>query len=352
MQDVKLFTIKVEKMGRKWIQAKIQGKDYWFGGQVLINEFTKNFKEDEVHQLYGILDNKGNSYGAKFELTPVGLTEEEFMNYRKAEEMKYKAEQAKAAEEKAIYWIRKNFKDNGYIYKNGVDTLREIGVYVKYNAEIRDMEREIDAKRKASIISRMQENRATVTDKDDNYIKLKLPNRLAIGSLMYRGDRALKVVNSSKVDADDEGNLSYWESNYHQDYFYRTNCEDVSNTKVGNDFIEKNKAELAKLAEEKVRKQERTKIIEQIKHVLKEMGKYPKSIETTGNIVFTNKQNYGGISILADIPNNLVYYVEHEGIYGDSMYLGNSDGGLGRTWVAPANGQLRALIDKLEKHSA
>ncbi len=353
MQNAKLFTIKVEKMGRKWIQAKIQGQNYWYSGQVLINELTMNFKDNEEHQLYGILENKGNSYGSKFELTPVGLTDEEFKNYQKAEEMKYKAEQAKVAEEKAIYWIRKNFKDNGYIYKSGVNSLMDLNVYSKYKDEIQGMQRELEARKSAAMKARIKTDRETVVvENNNNSIDLQLPHKVAVGALIYHYGKALKVLSSSKVDADDVGNLSYWECNYRQDYFYRTKCEDVSNTKVGNDFIEKNKVELAKESTEKVTRQERIKIKNQIIALLKEKGQYIEKIEPTGKIVYTNKENYGGISIIADKPNGLVYYTEHEGIYGDSMYLGNSDGGRGRTWVMQATDELRALIDGLEKQSA
>lgn len=136
MIGVKLYTIQVIKIGRKWIQVKIQGSNYWFKGQVLINQYTLHFEVGQVYKVYALLENKSDGFGSKYEMQVIELHESELQRYWVATKgIEYLQEQ----ERQAIETIREIAKQNGFD-NIAVERLKKLGVLEKYQDEIKQYE--------------------------------------------------------------------------------------------------------------------------------------------------------------------------------------------------------------------
>ena len=127
----------MEKLGRKWIQAKIQGQNYWYNGQVLINGFTQHF---QVGQIY-----------------------------------------------------------HGYIYEKGVRTLQQLGVYESYREEIvkmtesirlrkEEQQRRLIEKQKQRELGYQEERRR----QEEQLIQFNSPYRIEKGKVIYRKGQSIK----------------------------------------------------------------------------------------------------------------------------------------------------------------
>lgn len=326
MSNPKLFNIKVEKIGRKWIQAKIQGQNYWYKGQVLINEFTQHFQIGQVYQVYGVLENKGSSYGSKFEMEVKGLTEEEVYRYNseKAEEYRKQKE-----EEKAIYWIRENYKRNDYIYEQGVRALRQLGVYEKYEEEILRMIEGIKlrkAEQQRKLIEQKKQREEEFKRQkeeqriqEEQLIQFNSPDKVEKGKVVYRKGKSLKVVKNKWVDAQSTGNESYWESKYNQDFFYIVYCEDISNTAEGVSLINREEEKARQQREKEILKKELKINLAEIVKYMKDNGKSVEQKDIKGKEVYRadSSWTYQIETITVDDINRKIFYLKDIGNNGD-----------------------------------
>lgn len=369
MSKIKLYTIQVDKVGRKWIQAMIQGTNYWFKGQVLINDYTRHFQIGQIYQVLGVLENKGNSYGSKFEMTVMGLPDAEYQRYLEAiKGIEYLKEQ----EKQIIKDIRENFKRSKMLNSVQVSKLKQLGVFEKYREEIVKMEveiREETERKRLENIKHMQEverelkirkeeearkseefrkrrkeeefkKREELRRKEEQLITFNSPNKLEQGSLQYKDGKVLRVVKSKWVSAESTGNEIYWEMNYGQDFFYNVYCEDVSNTVEGQELIKKERQREERVA----LKKQFNSTLEDIVKYMRTNGSNVKQEDIRGKEIFRLSKDWVSDTtvITVDINNNKVYYFNEIG-----------SGGLDWSWdgktilAADITPELRGKLESL-----
>jgi len=121
----------IESIGKKWVKAKPEGKDYTIDME--LNSISQNYKAGETVSVTGKLVYDSNKYGTKSYLFPMGQDAI----------IKEKADESSGMERsKILQWLgyMQEAADKGYIYQNGRDTLTgklHIGKYPdmveKYN---------------------------------------------------------------------------------------------------------------------------------------------------------------------------------------------------------------------------
>ena len=142
------YKMKVKKIGRKWMQVEVSGKYNAYSAQLFINDASKNLKAGQNIELECNFEDKSTSYGKKYNLYPVTVTEKKEV---------IAAETAKQVEKEAIFRARKieNYvgyveeaAEKGYVYEKGVELLRELGAWTQELANrINAMKKEAQARK-------------------------------------------------------------------------------------------------------------------------------------------------------------------------------------------------------------
>lgn len=120
--------IKVLRVGRKWIEAEIEG--VYGAPKVLINEFSGDFKKDKTYEMYATCEEKKNRYGTVKTYYPVSKESyDEQQSFLDIEDTK----------EKLLYKIGKYTRYNStahykleYIYEKSLEFKEEIDKISKY----------------------------------------------------------------------------------------------------------------------------------------------------------------------------------------------------------------------------
>lgn len=116
MSDIKTVTYKILKKGRKWLEGHVPGKDYL--NKIEINEVSKEYVVGETYTFEAKLVWNQSKYGSSLEVYPLTSQEkEENKNIEKREKIL-----------KWLGYVKEKAYKEGYLYKNGYQTVRELGI--------------------------------------------------------------------------------------------------------------------------------------------------------------------------------------------------------------------------------
>jgi len=114
-RNLKNVTYKILKIGRKWIEAVEPGKIY--KNKIEKNDVTKDFKVGEIYTFNAEVKWEHTKYGSSVTVYPV------------SDEAK-KINKDAGKRQEIIKWLGyiKNSLDKGYLYKNGLEKVRQYGI--------------------------------------------------------------------------------------------------------------------------------------------------------------------------------------------------------------------------------
>ncbi len=320
-----MYKATIEKVGRKWIQVKVQGKISSYKAKVLINEISKNWGVGQTVEFDADVEQKGFSY----EFTPIDL--------KKVKEERKRAEVAR-------WWgyIVANYNDGkGYIYQKGVEKLEELlgslddyDERKKYQAQIEEMTTVVEDRKKdeyyARLTAQAQKNRIEYDE------VFSVFGKMSKGTLYVHEGKVYKVVNCRV--SDEESDVKEYIGNY------KIECIDVTNTEEAKPELEKIAQEAA-LREEKKEKQAR---IDEVIEIIKE-GECPAEKTAVIGTDIINTMNAFGSGYAITVADGYAWYIENNGSDDDNWSRNNViTGGAGAVgWRRKLDGELQAKLDQI-----
>lgn len=318
---------KVIKVGRKWLKVVQEGRNENYPEDLLINELTSSLKAGDAFKDLLVETVCERQYRGGYKFTHTATSENairkkeisKWWGYVKdtyiKEERVYANGVAKLHElschdydeqiaemqkevdiNRAIYWIRHNFKNRNRIYQKGIETLKRYGIH-DYDNEIEEMKKEI------SIQNEIEESKYVYWDNRADYTD-RVPN----GTIVVTDNAAIKVISSRYCKGEDS--FYPWAT-----YSYKG--INVTDTEEGRKAIEeyKEKEEKAKKNEENRRK--KNDLIESIKKMIKENDvlKGEQVDIPHGRRVIDTFNIYGGGNLIID-DGTYAWYIINNGTDG------------------------------------
>lgn len=346
---MKFWTVeyKLEKVGRKWAQIKIHGKNGWYNARTSI-QYVSDMQVGEVRQDDGHVDCDSNGYGATYTL--VLMTDEDRQAAAAEKEAEAKRRAAKRhqdAIEKWWYWVQSAAENDGYIYKRGVEELHALGCH-DYDDKIADYKIQIaeEKKRREAMYEHI-------------YVEAShgFRGRPAQGTIFIRGGHCYQVVSSYYYDDDCGRSFGLYTDDY-----YDCKCIDISDTNRG-------RAELARAEEQAQRDREQAQREHEKKQLIADASKTRKDIidaikkhgelytgaliSVTGDVIYDDFNAYGsGDKIVVD--DSLAWYIVNNGMDGDDWSRNNviTGGGGGYAWRCDADIVQSMIDDYIKKEAA
>lgn len=329
-----MFKAKVEKKGRKWFQVFVEGKKGSYPAKALINEISKSWNVGDEVEFDAESIDKSTIYGKNYELIPkVPATPDEIAQ---------KIQERKNTEAKKWFgYIENTFKTNGYMYKNGIEKLKELGFYEKYESEIKEMTMTVEQNKAAKRAALEEAKRLA----NEGTVNFAFEDRFERGTTFIENNKAYRVLSCSYQDCD---GFSF---GVMSEEWYSIKAVDISETPEGQEIINKNKKLKIEETAKREKAAQKNAIIKEICDYIKEYGERPDDAgSVSGEPLIDTFNIYGGGYQLV-ICYNEIWYIKNNGMDGDDWSLNNvRTGGAGAIgWIAPLNDNIRSLIAKLRE---
>ncbi|MCL2140329.1 MAG: hypothetical protein FWH42_01425 [Dehalococcoidia bacterium] len=354
MDAISTYDVVIDKIGRKWIEVTVKGKQRTYKAQLALDDITKDFKVGETHNVPAKFEDKSTKYGRKFELyalSPEGAVKErenikskeaeKWLQYmRNSEKEGYYYQRAeneikalgkdvydsyapemraihnritdKKRENKGKQWMDyiRNSEEKGYFYDRGEQEIKSLGeeTYNKYAKEIEEIRARVNSKQREEAVKRSNAN-ANTTD-------MWTETKMFTGNLINKDGRVYKVLGSHYVASEDACIHGGWGDGY------TNRCRDITDTDEGKAELARIEANNKKRAEEKAK----TKKHEAMAKDIKTKGEWIGSADgkkqpfPKGNIIYDDSNVYGGGMWIIDDGKNY-YFVKNNGADGDDWSL-------------------------------
>lgn len=324
MKNNNIYKIKIKKVARKWATAIVKGKYSTYDVQILVSELAEIGAKEVGLELsvFATFKDLSDRFSKKYQLDGLKIASSE-----EIEENKKEKKELENKKEIAKYWdyVLEAF-EKGYIYKNGVAKLQELGATQELE-KVKEMEKKLKEEKE---IEKKQEETKKAKEATE-YCNIPSAERFSVGEIFIKNSNVYQVQKCTYEKYDG------WSFGVCSEHWYNLRCTDISNTEKGKEFV----AETAKKEEEEkqeieIEKEEKTireNLIEKIKkHGAKEKMSFDDIKDFTA--IYDTLNVYGGGDAIYKKDDTYIYILNN-GRDGDNWELNNfHTGGAGAiAWV-------------------
>jgi hypothetical protein len=333
------YTLEISGVGRKWLKVKLPGKSYEM--QAELNNVSADWKPGDTVTFYGAKHVESDRYGTKTTYYPAPA------DIRQAVD-----------EEKAVPEIKRwlgyveEKAPSGYVYQNGVDKLRALGIdkhpelksrmdaAIAKAKEVRAAQEKQWAEEKAARVKERETERAKAASTPKQRILYPDGAAPSLNVPVRRYGKVIVFESTGKPFRIDEDAPSLYgshllghEGDYGRYYYYRDATPDEI-------------AQLEQREAEAQAKQEAAKQLAAIKADIKARGERPDGSNVPEGVRVHDTQNLYGSGDWFVVGSDWIWYVQNNGMDGDDWAVNNvRTGGAGAIgWRVPYDPELAAKL--------
>jgi len=310
-----MYTMEIVKIGRKWIDIIVTGKNNSYNAQLLIDDTTRGYAVGDTHTVRCRYESKSSGYGRKiflYAVSDAAIQAAEKAKVEKAREREKSRdkEQRDRKISEFIGYVREA-ASHGRRYENGIRVLKELGAWAGIEKEILATIAEAEKVKREERMARMDAAQAERA----KYTWLNVGSYVSVpgaGKIWLYEGKAYEIIHVIFHEEDDgEYSGSYEEAHY------EVQANDITDSDVGRKLLAEQAAKRAAERAERVR-------IASIMDTTKKQGE-PITLDSEGQPVFMPKGEvilntfdlYGSGEMIIRTETH-TWYIVNNGMDGDS----------------------------------